>query len=88
MDEVKIFEQLFTVGGRNVGKMAILVGGLNRPNPKQFMDEAVSRYVGNIGHNQYIEIHLDNPWTRVVTTGINELPMDFMLPTHSLSFQP
>jgi len=48
MDEVQIFEQLFTVDGRNVGKMAILVGGLNRSNPKQFMDDVVSRYVGSI----------------------------------------
>ena len=88
MDDVQIFEQLFNVDGRTVGKMAILVGGLNRPNPKEFMDGAVSQYVGNIGHNQYIEIHLDNPWTRVITTGINELPLRAMLLSDSLRFQP
>ena len=86
MEEVQIFEQLFIVNGSPVGKMAILVGGLNRPNPKVFMDEAVSRYVGNIGHNQYIEIHLDNPWTRVITTGINELPLRPFLSTDSLKY--
>ncbi|MDO9253915.1 MAG: hypothetical protein Q7U54_00280, partial [Bacteroidales bacterium] len=84
MEEVQIFEQLFIVNGTAVGKMAILVGGLNRPNPKEYMDEAVHRYVGTIGHNQYIEIHLDNPWTRVLTTGINELPLRPFLPSDTL----
>lgn len=74
MDGVQIFEQPFIIEGRTVGKMAILVGGLHNPNPKEFMDNAVHQYVGNVGHNQYIEIHMDNPWTRVITTGINELP--------------
>jgi len=86
MEEVQIFEQPFIVGGKTVGKMAILVGGLNKPNPKEFMDEAVSRYVGNIGHNQYIEIHMDNPWTRVITSGINELPLRPLQTTDSLQF--
>lgn len=88
MEDVQIFEQPFIVNGRTVGKMAILVGGLNRPNPKEFMDEAVHRYVGDIGHNQYIEIHLDNPWTRVITTGINELPLRPLEPTDSLRLYP
>ncbi|MDD2200069.1 MAG: hypothetical protein PHE08_10125 [Bacteroidales bacterium] len=86
MDDVQIFEQPFIIDGRTVGKMAILVGGLRSTNPKAHMDEAVSRYVGNIGHNQYIEIHLDNPWTRVITSGINDLPLRDMLPTDSLRF--
>lgn len=86
MDEVQIFEQPFIVGGITVGKMAILVGGINRPNPKEFMDGAVSQYVGNIGHNQYIEIHMDNPWTRVITSGINDLPLRPLLPSDSLKF--
>lgn len=86
MDEVQIFEQPFIVDGRTVGKMAILVGGLNRPNPKEYMDAAVHQYVGSIGHNQYIEIHLDNPWTRIITTGINELPLRQLLATDSLQF--
>ena len=86
MEEVQIFEQPFIVNGRTVGKMAILVGGLNKPNPKIYMDEAVHRYVGTIGHNQYVEIHLDNPLTRVITTGINELPLRALLPTDTIKF--
>lgn len=86
MGEVQIFEQPFIVDGNTVGKMAILVGGLNSPNPKEFMDNAVHKYVGNIGHNQYIEIHMDNPWTRVITTGINELPFRPLTEGDSLRF--
>lgn len=86
MDEVQIFEQPIIVNQITVGKIAILVGGLNKPNPKEFMDDAVHQYVGTIGHNQYIEIHLDNPWTRVVTTGINNLPLRPLLSTDSLRF--
>jgi len=86
MDEVQIFEQPFIVNGNIVGKMAILVGGLRRPNPKEFMDAIVSQYVGNIGHNQYVEIHLDNPWTRIITTGINNLPLRPFEPTDTLRY--
>jgi hypothetical protein len=86
MEEVQIFEQPFIVDGRTVGKMAILVGGLNKPNPKEYMDAAAHQYVGSIGHNQYIEIHLDNPWTRIITTGINSLPLRPLQSTDTLKF--
>ena len=86
MDGVQIFEQPFIIDGKTVGKMAILVGGLNKPNPKEYMDYAVHQYVGNVGHNQYIEIHLDNPWTRVITTGINELPLRPLTKEDSIKF--
>lgn len=42
-------------------------------NPTEIMDNAVSKYVDRVLHNQFIEIHLDNPWVRVVVSGINEL---------------
>jgi hypothetical protein len=50
-----------------------LRGGLNTNNPTEVMDNAVSRYVDGALHNQFIEIHLDNPWVRVIISGINEL---------------
>lgn len=84
MNGVKIFEQDLMDGSKVVGKMAILVGGLGKSNPKEFMDNVVLEYVKNKGHNQYVEIHLDNPWTRVITSGINDLPMRDLVPTDSL----
>ncbi len=54
----------------NGGIIAILRGGLNKP--KSYMDYVVSEYVGHAMHNQFIEIFLDNPYVRVVVTGIND----------------
>ncbi|EGV44226.1 hypothetical protein BZARG_1000 [Bizionia argentinensis JUB59] len=73
MNDIQIFEQEIKNSDKKVGKIAILRGGLNSDNPTQIMNKAVSDYVGRKGHNQFVEIHLDNPWVRVVLDGINEL---------------
>ncbi|KGO85276.1 hypothetical protein [Flavobacterium suncheonense] len=74
MKDVKIVEQLLKdEKGKITGKVAILLGGLNSDNPKEHMDTAVSKYVGNELHNQFVEIHLDNPWTRVIIRDINSI---------------
>lgn len=65
------------IDGNPDTKMAILFGGMNSQNPKAYMDAAVHDYLqknGNPLHNQFVEIHMDNPWLRVVVTGINDLP--------------
>ena len=86
MDDVKLFEEyLRDNNGNNKGKVAILVGGMNSDNPKEFMDGAVSKYVGRAGHNQFVEIHLDNPWTRVLVRGINDIPFRPMTDQDSIS---
>ena len=56
-----------------VGKVAILKGGIGAINPKAVMDKAVSEYVTHNVYNQFVEIHLDNPWIRIVVKGINEV---------------
>lgn len=73
MSKIEIFEQTIKNGDNSVGKVAILRGGLNAENPTAVMNDAVLTYVGNKGHNQFIEIHLDNPWVRVVISGINDV---------------
>lgn len=52
-------------------RCTLLCGGMGRPNPKEYMDNVVSAFVGNRGHNQFIEIFLDNPYVRVILEGIN-----------------
>jgi len=85
MKGVKIIEQLFKDNEQNVlGKVAILVGGLDSDNPKEFMDSAVGKYVGHELHNQFVEIHLDNPWTRVVIRDINNIKFRDMTELDSL----
>ncbi len=59
--------------GKKKGKIAILRGGLNSDNPIAVMNNAVSQYVERELHNQFVEIHMDNPWVRVILSGINEL---------------
>ena len=57
--------------------VAFLRGGVGEKNPKYYMDNAVSDYLekkGNPMYNEFIEIFLDNPYLRVVVTGINEMP--------------
>lgn len=76
MEDVKIFEQelIDKRNGNSVGKMAIIVGGINSANPKGVVDEAVQRYVGEKSFCHFTEIHLDNPWVRIVISGINNVP--------------
>lgn len=72
-------QELYDKNGQQIGWMAVLFGGMNSLNPKGFMDLAVHDYLqkhGNPLHNQFVEIHLDNPWLRVLVVGINELPYD------------
>ena len=53
--------------------VSILVGGLGRVNPNSYMDNMVFDYIGNRGHNTYIDHTMKNPWVRVIVTGINQL---------------
>lgn len=73
MNNIDIFEQDLKKGDTVVGKIAILRGGLNSENPNDIMNAAVSNFVGNNPYNEFIEIFLDNPWVRVVISGINEV---------------
>lgn len=73
MNNIEIFEQDLTKNGTKVGKVAILRGGLNTDNPTALMNSAVSDYVGTTGFNEFVEIYLDNPWVRVIVSGINDL---------------
>lgn len=57
-------------------KIAILIGGLNSNNPKQYMDDAVSEYVERCGYNEFIEEHLDNPWVRVIIRDFNSIKFE------------
>ena len=78
MKDVEIYEQILfgkDVHGQDkeVGKVAIIRGGIGAQNPKAIMDKAVSNYVARELYNQFVEIHLDNPWIRVVIKGINDV---------------
>ena len=68
--DLQIFEQKLDDGN---GTITILLGGMNEPNPKAYMDGTVSKYVTGELYNEFIEIFLDNPYVRVIISGINEI---------------
>ena len=72
MKDVEIFEREFEIDNKKV-KIAILRGGLKSGNPTAALNEAVDEYVGAQSYNEFVEAHLDNPWVRVVLSGIDEL---------------
>jgi hypothetical protein len=69
--EICQFELLHPNG--RMDRMAVLSCGLNVINPKALLDTAVSSYVGYEGYNEFIEIHLDNLWQRIIISGLDEL---------------
>jgi hypothetical protein len=70
---VRIYEQIL---GPDKAKMAIFVANSNTPNPTLLLERAVSKYVGTKSFNQFRDVHSDNPWVRIVITGINNLDYD------------
>ena len=74
MAKIEIFEKYLTEDEN--ARITILRGGLNTDNPSAIMNEAVAKYVNHEGYNHFVEIHLDNPWVRVIISGINDLEYD------------
>jgi hypothetical protein len=74
MKDVEIYEcDLIDKDKKKKGKLAILRGGLKSTNPIAHMNNAVSTYVGREPYSEYVDINMDNPWIRVIISGINEL---------------
>lgn len=71
-DKVQVFENKLG----ETGKVAILVGGLNSEKPFEFMNEAVYKYCDGTPVVQFVNIELNNPWTRLIIKGLNDLPFE------------
>ena len=64
--------QLYTdTGAHSSLRITILVGGLNNPSPRQYMDEVVRAFVEERGYNEFIDEFRDNPYTRIIIEGFN-----------------
>jgi len=84
MGKVKIQESEIDLTNGKKGKIAILIY-VGEEDPVVKLDQAVSAYVGHESYNQYVDIHMDNPWTRVIVSGINEMKQaDFDSTKHKL----
>ena len=77
MKDVEICQYpLIGKDGAKNGKLAILRGGLRSENPIAHMNTAVHQYVEREPYNEFVEIQMDNPWVRVIISGINELEFE------------
>lgn len=76
MNNIEIHESEIQKEDGGKAKLAILRTSSGSPNPIDELDTAVHYYVQNTGYHQFIEIHLDNPWIRVILSDINELHFD------------
>jgi hypothetical protein len=54
------------------GKLAVFMF-VGSDDPVEKLDWAVSTYVGHDGYNEYVDINMDNPWTRVILSDINDM---------------
>lgn len=84
MEKIKIEESTINLKYGREGKVAILMY-VGEDDPVSKLDDAVSEYVGNVAYNQFIDINMDNPWVRVIISGINDMEQeDFDPKTHKL----
>jgi hypothetical protein len=70
LDNIKINISEYPLERGGNGKIAVFMY-IGSADPKAVLDEAVRLYVGTNGHHQFVDIHHDNPWTRVVLSDIN-----------------
>lgn len=75
MEKVRINHSTFTL--KNGGKGAIVVLMYSGSgDPKIALDKAVREIAENISYFELIDAHLDNPWTRVLMTNINDMTQE------------
>ena len=43
-------------------------------DPKVVLDKAISIYTQKNGFHEFIDANLDNPWTRVIMSDVNNMP--------------
>lgn len=53
--------------------VVIMRGGLMSDDPADYMNQAVSSFVKDELHNEFIEKFLDNPWIRIIIFDFNEI---------------
>jgi hypothetical protein len=75
MAEIKIQESSIDLTYGRKGQVAVLIYA-GESDPVAKLDKAVSEYVGYVGHNQFIDINMDNPWVRVIISGVNAMDQE------------
>jgi len=72
MGKIIFQESIINLTHGRKGKVAMFMFAGDE-DPVAKLDWAVSEYVGHEGYMEFIDINMDNPWTRVVISGINDM---------------
>lgn len=75
MGQVKIQESNFKLKNNGNGKIAIFLYA-GEGDPIKQIDKAVSSYVKDKSYTELVDIEMDNPWLRIVISGINEMKQE------------
>lgn len=85
MENIRINYSTFSLKNERKGAIAVLIySGIG--DPKEALDIAVSKITEDTSFFELIDAHLDNPWTRVLLTNINEMTQeDLNIDKHKLT---
>jgi hypothetical protein len=84
MENVRINHSKFKLKGGGYGAIAILMYS-GTGDPKIALDSAVRKITADgVNYFELIDANLDNPWTRVVISGINEMKQEDLDPAKHL----
>ena len=72
MGKVIFQESTINLTNNRKGKIAVFMF-VGDDDPVAKLDWAVNEYVGHDGYMEFVDIKMDNPWTRVVISGINDM---------------
>lgn len=56
--------------------ICILRGGLDKPDPEEYMNDVVLSVVQKEHHNSFIEAELDNPYVKIIIFDLNNIPFE------------
>jgi len=70
LDNIRINISEYDLENGGKGKIAVLMY-TGSADPRVVLDEAVRIYVGSNHYHQFIDVHMDNPWTRVIMSNVN-----------------
>ncbi len=80
MEKVRINYSKFDLKNGDKGVIAVLIYS-GSGDPKIALDNAVSKLTDGVGYFELIDAHLDNPWTRVIMTDINDMNQEDLDPS-------
>jgi len=80
MGQIKIQESELDLTQERKGKIAVITY-LGEDDPVETLNQAVYTYTQGKMYSEFIDINMDNPWTRVIMSHINDMEQENFDPT-------